>query len=144
MTGRRASLRRGDGQARVERLGNMIAIFENPALDFSQNRAEHDDILGDAYEYLMPHFATQCGNGKGQFYAPAEFSRIIANVIGISPENTVASTTAYDPTCGSGSPLLNVAPEAGKHIALEGQAVTTCAPPPLPSTLPACERIPIS
>ena len=111
----------GDGQARVERLGNLIAIFENPALDFSQNRAEHDDILGDAYEYLMRHFATQSGKSKGQFYTPAEVSRVIAKVLGISPENTVASTTAYDPTCGSGSLLLKVAAEAGKHITLEGQ-----------------------
>ena len=111
----------GDGQARVERLGNLIAIFENPALDFSQNRAEHDDILGDAYEYLMRHFATQSGKSKGQFYTPAEVSRVIAKVMGISPENTVASTTAYDPTCGSGSLLLKVAAEAGKHITLEGQ-----------------------
>jgi type I restriction enzyme M protein len=111
----------GDGQALVERLGNLIAIFENPALDFSQNRAEHDDILGDAYEYLMRHFATQNGKSKGQFYTPAEVSRVIAKVLGISPENTVASTTAYDPTCGSGSLLLKVAAEAGKHITLEGQ-----------------------
>lgn len=111
----------GDGQAVVERLGNLIAIFEDPALDFSQNRADHDDILGDAYEYLMRHFATQSGKSKGQFYTPAEVSRVIAKVIGISPENTVASTTAYDPTCGSGSLLLKVASEAGKHITLEGQ-----------------------
>jgi type I restriction enzyme M protein len=111
----------GDGQARVERLGNLIAIFENPALDFSQNRAEHDDVLGDAYEYLMRHFATQSGKSKGQFYTPAEVSRVIAKVIGISPENAIAATTAYDPTCGSGSLLLKVAAEAGKHITLEGQ-----------------------
>ena len=111
----------GDGQTRVERLGNLIAIFENPALDFAQNRAEHDDILGDAYEYLMRHFATESGKSKGQFYTPAEVSRIIAKVIGIAPENTVAATTAYDPTCGSGSLLLKVAAEAGKHITLEGQ-----------------------
>lgn len=111
----------GDGEARVQRLGNLIAIFENPALDFSQNRAEHDDILGDAYEFLMRHFATQSGKSKGQFYTPAEVSRVIAKVLGISPENTVAATTAYDPTCGSGALLLKVAAEAGKHITLEGQ-----------------------
>ena len=105
----------------VERLTNLIAIFENPALDFSKNRAEHDDILGDAYEYLMRHFATESGKSKGQFYTPSEVSRVIAKVIGISPANTVAATTAYDPTCGSGSLLLKVAAEAGKHITLEGQ-----------------------
>src|SRR3954462_5692501 len=111
----------GDGAQKVEKLGNLIAIFENPALDFSKNRAEHDDILGDAYEYLMRHFATESGKSKGQFYTPAEVSRIMAKVIGISPANTIASTTAYDPTCGSGSLLLKVAAEAGKHITLEGQ-----------------------
>ncbi len=111
----------GEGQAMVDRLTNLINIFASPQLDFSQNRAEHDDILGDAYEYLMRHFATESGKSKGQFYTPAEVSRVIAKVIGISPRNTKASTTAYDPTCGSGSLLLKVAAEAGKHITLEGQ-----------------------
>lgn len=105
----------------VEKLTNLISIFQKPELDFSQNRAEHDDILGDAYEYLMRHFATQSGKSKGQFYTPAEVSRIIAQVIGIAPTNTVASTRAYDPTCGSGSLLLKVAAQAGKRITLEGQ-----------------------
>jgi type I restriction enzyme M protein len=59
-----------------DRLGNLIAIFNDPALNFSANRAEHDDILGDAYEYLMRHFATQSGKSKGQFYTPAEVSRV--------------------------------------------------------------------
>ncbi|MGJ4802467.1 N-6 DNA methylase [Luteimonas sp. SDU82] len=111
----------GEGQAMVERLSNLIAIFQKPELDFSQNRADHDDILGDAYEYLMRHFATQSGKSKGQFYTPSEVSRIIAKVIGIAPGNTKASTTVYDPTCGSGSLLLKVAAESGKHITLEGQ-----------------------
>ena len=111
----------GEGREMVERLSNLISIFQNPALDFSQNRAEQDDILGDAYEYLMRHFATESGKSKGQFYTPAEVSRVIAQAIGISLENTKASTTAYDPTCGSGSLLLKVAAQAGKHITLEGQ-----------------------
>src|SRR6202165_2620455 len=111
----------GEGQAMVERRTNLIGIFQKPELDFSKNRAENDDILGDAYEYLMRHFATESGKSKGQFYTPAEVSRVIAKVIGIAPENTVAATTAYDPTCGSGSLLLKVAAESGKHITLEGQ-----------------------
>jgi len=111
----------GEGAAKVERLTNLVAIFQKPELDFSKNRAENDDILGDAYEYLMRHFATESGKSKGQFYTPSEVSRIIAKVIGISPQNAKVSTTAYDPTCGSGSLLLKVAAEAGKHITLEGQ-----------------------
>ncbi len=111
----------GQGKEMVDRLTSLINIFANPQLDFSQNRAEHDDILGDAYEYLMRYFATESGKSKGQFYTPAEVSRVIAKVIGISPKNTKAATTAYDPTCGSGSLLLKVAAEAGNQITLEGQ-----------------------
>jgi len=111
----------GEGNSLVSTISNLISIFENPELDFSSNRAEHDDILGDAYEYLMRHFASESGKSKGQFYTPAEVSRIIAKVIGITPDNVRASTTVYDPTCGSGSLLLKVAAEAEKKITLEGQ-----------------------
>lgn len=98
----------GSGQEIVDRLTNLIAIFENKALDFSKNRAEGDDILGDAYEYLMRHFATESGKSKGQFYTPAEVSRIMARIIGIGDSQTTSTTTVYDPTCGSGSLLLKV------------------------------------
>ncbi|MCQ6962980.1 type I restriction-modification system subunit M [Methanolobus chelungpuianus] len=111
----------GSGKEQVDRLTNLISIFENPALDFSKNRAEGDDILGDAYEYLMRHFATESGKSKGQFYTPAEVSRIIAQILGIRQAETTSSTTAYDPTCGSGSLLLKVADEARTKITLYGQ-----------------------
>jgi type I restriction enzyme M protein len=111
----------GSGKEMVERLTNLIAIFENKALDFSKNRAEGDDILGDAYEYLMRHFATQSGKSKGQFYTPAEVSRIIAQIIGIRDAKTTSATTVYDPTCGSGSLLLKVGDEAGTTVTLYGQ-----------------------
>ena len=55
----------GEGSAMVERLTNLVGIFQKPELDFSHNRAENDDILGDAYEYLMRHFATESGKSKG-------------------------------------------------------------------------------
>jgi len=111
----------GSGKEMVDRLTNLIAIFENKALDFSKNRAEGDDIMGDAYEYLMRHFATESGKSKGQFYTPAEVSRIIAKIIGVNTSSTSASTTVYDPTCGSGSLLLKVADEAEGGITLYGQ-----------------------
>jgi len=111
----------GDGKDKVDRLTNLIAIFENPALDFSKNRAEGDDILGDAYEYLMRHFATESGKSKGQFYTPAEVSRIMAQLIGIREAKTSAATTVYDPTCGSGSLLLKVGDAAGTAVTVYGQ-----------------------
>lgn len=109
------------GKELVDRLTNLISIFQNPALDFSKNTAGGDDILGDAYEYLMRHFATESGKSKGQFYTPAEVSRIIAQVIGIHEDKTSAATTVYDPTCGSGSLLLKVADEAREPVTLYGQ-----------------------
>ena len=111
----------GSGKEMVDRLTNLIAIFENKALDFSKNRADGDDILGDAYEYLMRHFATESGKSKGQFYTPAEVSRIMANIVGIRDAKTTNDTTVYDPTCGSGSLLLKVGDEAHAKVTLYGQ-----------------------
>ena len=115
----------GSGKDMVDRLTNLIAIFENPALDFSKNRAEGDDLLGDAYEYLMRHFATESGKSKGQFYTPAAVSRIIAQILAIRYAKTSNATTVYDPTCGSGSLLLKIGDEAshGKdlRVTLYGQ-----------------------
>jgi type I restriction enzyme M protein len=111
----------GSGKELVDRLDNLIGIFENKALDFSKNRAEGDDILGDAYEYLMRHFATESGKSKGQFYTPAEVSRIMAQILGIHDAATTSNTTVYDPTCGSGSLLLKVGDEARAKVTLYGQ-----------------------
>ena len=108
----------GAGKDMQDRLSKLVAIFDG--LDFRANRTEGDDLLGDAYEYLMRHFATQSGKSKGQFYTPAEVSRIMAQVIGINPD-TRPDQTIYDPTCGSGSLLLKAAAEAPHGITVYGQ-----------------------
>ncbi|WP_343732642.1 N-6 DNA methylase [Duganella sp.] len=111
----------GQGKEKVDKLTNLISIFESKDLDFSRHRADGDDILGDAYEYLMRHFATESGKSKGQFYTPAEVSRVIAQVLGIAKAKTNPDTTVYDPTCGSGSLLLKVAEAAPTPISVYGQ-----------------------
>ena len=110
--------RLGKGKEMVDRLSKLIGIFEG--LDLSSNRADGDDLLGDAYEYLMRHFATESGKSKGQFYTPAEVSRILAKVIGINA-NTPRDATVYDPTCGSGSLLLKASDEAPRGLSIYGQ-----------------------
>ncbi len=114
----------GKGQDMVDTLSKMILIFNKPELDFSANTADGDDLLGDAYEYLMRHFATESGKSKGQFYTPAEVSRIMARLIGVE-QATSASQTIYDPTCGSGSLLLKAHAEAkavtGLDLTVYGQ-----------------------
>ena len=108
----------GSGKEKQDRLSKLVAIFND--LDLSANRAEGDDLLGDAYEYLMRHFATESGKSKGQFYTPAEVSRIMAKVIGIGTD-TQQDQTVYDPTCGSGSLLLRAADEAPRGLTIYGQ-----------------------
>ncbi|HDS0937062.1 TPA: type I restriction-modification system subunit M [Pseudomonas putida] len=114
----------GKGKEMVDRLSNLVSIFNTPGLDFRSNRAQGDDILGDAYEYLMRHFATESGKSKGQFYTPAEVSRIMAQVIGLA-NATDSKQSIYDPTCGSGSLLLKAHDEAksitGLDLAIYGQ-----------------------
>lgn len=108
----------GKGKEMIDRLSKLIGIFEG--LDLSSNRADGDDLLGDAYEYLMRHFATESGKSKGQFYTPSEVSRILSKVIGID-SNTPQDATVYDPTCGSGSLLLKASDEAPRGLSIFGQ-----------------------
>lgn len=110
----------GHGKEMVDRLSNLVGIFQNPDLNFSKNRADGDDILGDAYEYLMKHFATESGKSKGQFYTPSEVSRIMARIIKAEKAEGLNSTV-YDPTCGSGSLLLKVADETPNGVSIYGQ-----------------------
>ena len=110
--------RMGRGREMTDRLTKLVGIFEG--LDFRANRAHGDDLLGDAYEYLMRHFATQSGKSKGQFYTPAEVSRIMARVIGIGPD-TALDRSVYDPTCGSGSLLIKASDEAPQGLTIFGQ-----------------------
>lgn len=111
----------GTGRTMVDTLSKLIGVFENDALDFSHNRAADDDLLGDAYEYLMKNFAAESGKSKGQFYTPAEVSRVIAKVLRIN-ELDRAENTIYDPTCGSGSLLLRALAEASNpRVSIFGQ-----------------------
>lgn len=108
----------GKGKEMQDRLSKLVTIFAD--LDFRSSRAEGDDLLGDAYAYLMRHFATESGKSKGQFYTPAEVSRVLAKIVGIG-SGTRQDQTVYDPACGSGSLLLKVAAEAPRGVTIYGQ-----------------------
>jgi type I restriction enzyme M protein len=108
----------GVGKEMVDRLSKLVTIFND--LDFRGSRAEGDDLLGDAYEYLMRHFATEAGKSKGQFYTPSEVSRVLSKIVGIGPD-TKRSQTVFDPTCGSGSLLIKAAAEAPHGLTIYGQ-----------------------
>lgn len=110
----------GKGKDLVDTVSNLIGVFQSSGLDFGKNRANDDDLMGDAYEYLMKHFASESGKSKGQFYTPAEVSRVMAKVIGLQ-NTTSKKTTIYDPACGSGSLLLRALSETPCGATLYGQ-----------------------
>ena len=110
----------GKNKEMVDKLTKLISIFQRPELDFSKNKAEGDDIIGDAYEYLMRNFASESGKSKGQFYTPAEVSRILAKIIGID-KCSDHDATVCDPACGSGSLLIRALEEAPFEISGYGQ-----------------------
>ena len=125
-------IRRTDHDFCDDKLGNveesskliseLVSAFQSDGLDFSKNRAADDDLIGDAYEYLMRNFASQSGKDKGQFYTPTEISRLMALLIGIDQDERT-QISAYDPTCGSGSLLLRVRAAATGNVSLDGQDI---------------------
>lgn len=110
----------GKPKEMTDTLSKLIAAFESSDLDFSKNRSADDDILGDAYEYLMKNFAAESGKSKGQFYTPAEVSRTMAKLLHLD-EFSSPLTTIYDPTCGSGSLLLRAISETPNGATPYGQ-----------------------
>ncbi|EJC13657.1 type I restriction-modification system, M subunit [Helicobacter pylori Hp P-23] len=109
----------GEGKAMIDTLSNLVKIFAD--LSLGAHGALDDDLLGDAYEYLMRHFASESGKSKGQFYTPSEVSLLLSLLLGIN-ENTRQDKSIYDPTCGSGSLLLKASSLAGKNgLTIYGQ-----------------------
>ena len=112
----------GNAEDSSKLISELVSAFQDDGLDFSQNRAADDDLIGDAYEYLMRNFASQAGKDKGQFYTPTEVSRLIALLIGIDQDER-PQISAYDPTCGSGSLLLRVRAAAKHNVSWDGQDI---------------------
>lgn len=116
----------GKGKDMIDSLTGLVEIFQDPELDFSNNRADDNDVLGDAYEYLMKQFASEAGKSKGQFYTPSEVSRIMSKILKIN-QSTKSPIEVYDMTCGSGSLLIKAGNEAkeGTKVYLYGQEKDT-------------------
>ena len=113
----------GSGKDLVDTVSSLIGEFQRPGLDFGYNRAADDDLIGDAYEFLMRKFAQSSGKSKGQFYTPAEASRLAAELLDIRHDQR-DNISIYDMTCGSGSLLLRAANESNATTtSLHGQEI---------------------
>jgi type I restriction enzyme M protein len=108
----------GRTKDRNRRLKNLLEDFNKPALDLRPSRVT-EDIIGECYIYLISRFASDAGKKAGEFYTPAAVSKLLANLAGPQPGNTIC-----DPACGSGSLLIRAAEEVGsENFALYGQEV---------------------
>lgn len=107
----------GQTKDRNRRLKNLLVDFS--ALDLQPSHLAGNDIIGDAYEYLIERFASDAGKKAGEFYTPSGVSTLLAKLINPQPGNRI-----IDPTCGSGSLLIKTAKEVGSNnFSLYGQEI---------------------
>ena len=107
----------GDTKERNTILKNLIEDFSDTRLDLRPSMLEGNDVIGDAYEYLISHFASDAGKKGGEFYTPSEVSTLLAKLVEPKEGDMI-----YDPTCGSGSLLIKASKEIGsKNFRLYGQ-----------------------
>jgi type I restriction enzyme M protein len=105
----------GQTKDRNRRLKNLLVDFS--ALDLQPSHLEGNDIIGDAYEFLISQFASDAGKKAGEFYTPGEVSTLLAKLVDPQPGNRIC-----DPACGSGSLLIKVGKEVGSNnFSLYGQ-----------------------
>jgi type I restriction enzyme M protein len=99
------------------RLKHLLEDFANPKLDLRPSKVGDKDIIGNVYEYLISHFASDAGKKGGEFYTPPEVAQLLAKLLEPKPGDRIC-----DPACGSGSLLIKVANEVGgKNFSLYGQ-----------------------
>ena len=107
----------GETKDRNRRLKNLIEDFSNPVLDFRPSHIGERDVIGNTYEYLISHFASDAGKKGGEYFTPEQVSQLLAKLL--QPKE---SDRICDPTCGSGSLLIKVANEVGSsNYSIYGQ-----------------------
>ncbi len=105
----------GEKEDRNRRLKSLLKDLR--VLDLRPDNLEGNDVIGDAYEYLIERFADGAGKKAGEFYTPKGVSMLLAKLV--EPE---AGNRISDPTCGSGSLLLKVAKETpDENVSIYGQ-----------------------
>jgi len=109
----------GDTKEKNARLKNLLIDFSDEKISFDESHLENNDIIGDAYMYLVSTFASESGKKAGEFFTPAEVSTLLAKLTKSQPGARIC-----DPTCGSGSLLIKAGQEVGNNnFSLYGQEV---------------------
>lgn len=107
----------GQTKERNKRLKALLEKFAVEELDLRPSRVGKQDIIGNTYQYLIGHFASDAGKKGGEFYTPGEVSELLAKLLAPKKGSRIC-----DPTCGSGSLLIQVGDEVGDNdFSLYGQ-----------------------
>ena len=111
----------GEEKQKNDILRHLLEDFAKPELNLKPSRVGSLDVIGNAYEYLIKHFAASGGQKAGEFYTPPEISDLIAELLDPQPGDSIC-----DPACGSGSLLMKcgrkvIANHDSKEYALFGQ-----------------------
>ena len=100
----------GRTKERNKILKHLLEDFSNTRLDLRPSMLRGNDVIGDSYEYLISHFASDAGKKGGEFFTPSAVSTLLAKLVEASEGDRI-----YDPTCGSGSLLIKASKEVGNH-----------------------------
>ncbi|PZD73741.1 putative type I restriction enzymeP M protein [Acaryochloris thomasi RCC1774] len=106
------------GQSQNQKLRELLEVFSRPELDLRPSRVG-SDIVGSCYVTLLERFAAEAGKGigGGEFLTPVQVSKLVARLAQPKEGDLI-----YDPACGSGTLLIQVAKEVeGTHYSLYGQ-----------------------
>ena len=107
----------GEEKDKNSRLKQLLIDFSNERLQFDESHLDDNDVIGDAYMFLIEHFASDAGKKAGEFFTPKEVSTLLAKLTKSKPGARIC-----DPTCGSGSLLIKAGREVGSNdFALYGQ-----------------------
>ncbi|WP_199519228.1 type I restriction-modification system subunit M [Psychrobacter sp. bablab_jr012] len=102
--------RLGNEKKKNELLRHLLEDYGKEVMNLSPSRVGSLDVIGNAYEYLIKHFAADAGASAGEFYTPPEVSSLLATIL-----NPVAGDAICDPACGSGSLLIKCGAMARKN-----------------------------
>jgi len=112
-----SEIKLGKTKERNAILKNLLEDFADERLDLRPSMLEGNDVIGDAYEYLIAHFASDAGKKGGEFFTPSGVSTLLAKLVKAKEGDRI-----YDPTCGSGSLLIKASKEVGnENFAIYGQ-----------------------
>lgn len=102
----------------AEKNKRLIAILTGIAgINFNDFKNNDIDVFGDAYEYLISNYASNAGKSGGEFFTPQTVSKLLAKIV---MDGKIKINKVYDPTCGSGSLLLQMRKQFDEHNIEEG------------------------